>query len=170
MIPHIKESRLVTDHLVGLHIWFVLTTFYMFLEFLAMRPTISCHCLFLHNRECKDKVQEDDIIILLQTVVDLNLCFFWAMDDYKDQWRCTCWSLDRGVPGLANPARPNGWSTTGCRLMLKFVKIHYFYYFSPYFSHYFYAICTWLMRYFIRHNYWGTQSKYYVNHYLIYKL
>jgi hypothetical protein len=42
----------------------------------------------------------------------------------------------------SSPARPNGWSTTGYRLMLKFVKIHYFYYFSPYFSHYFYAICT----------------------------
>ena len=57
----------------------------MFLKFLGMWPTISCHCLFLHNRECKYKVQEDDIIILLQTVVDLNLCFFGVMDDYKDQ-------------------------------------------------------------------------------------
>ena len=69
----------------------------MFLKFLGMWPTISCHCLFLHNREYKYKVKEDDIIILLQTVVDLNLCFFGVMDDYKDQWRCTCWSLDRGV-------------------------------------------------------------------------
>ena len=36
-------------------------------------------------------------------------------------------------PGQAGPACPNGGATTtDLRLMLKFMKIHYFYYFSPY--------------------------------------
>ena len=35
-------------------------------------------------------------------------------------------------PRLAGPTCPNDGATINFRLMLKFMKIHYFYYFSPY--------------------------------------
>ena len=46
------------------------------LKFLAVWPTFYFGCLFLHNRKCKYKVKEDDIIILLETVADPEFVFF----------------------------------------------------------------------------------------------